>query len=109
VDLVNGEPFYAVCVVATFALVGMVIFLRRRFFAITIALLLVLVISLTSLVGVQSSARLAEVRAHRGQLRSTDASLEARNIASHWAALLFMSNVGLAVAVFVHWRRPARD
>ena len=103
--LVDGEPFYAVCVIATFALIGAVIFVRPRLVVIAIVLFLLLSISLVSLIGVQTSGRLAEVRAHRGELHAANASLEARIIAGDWAALLFASNVGLAVAVFVHWRR----
>jgi hypothetical protein len=70
-----------------------------------VAVSLLVVVSIFAVLGVLSSARLADVRAHTGTLRTGDNALETRNIAGDWSAVLLISNIGLAVAVIVHLRR----
>jgi hypothetical protein len=99
---VAGQPFYIACVFAAIALPVAALLLRRRIVALTTVVLLLLAISVISVIGVQSSARLADVRKHAGSLRTSDTASEAREIAADWAVVLLIGNVGLAVALVVH-------
>jgi len=105
--LSNDDSMLAVqrMIGAALASVGVVIFARRVFVAFFSAVALLVVVLVIALLGIQSSARLADVRAHNGRLLTANVSLEARDIAADWAKIMFIIGVGLAAAAVSHRQR----
>ena len=86
-------------VIATFVSAAL-LHVRRRWVVRTGAAAL-LVVSVLGWLGIQSAARLAEVRAEHRSLRTSNVLFEGRDIAADWAVVILICNVGLVAAVVV--------
>jgi hypothetical protein len=86
-------------------LIAVTIFVRGKLVVLVVSVSVLVCIATVSLLGIVSSGRLAMVRAHDGTLRNRDPFVEALTIDRDWAAVLFLSNVGLGITVIVQSRR----
>lgn len=105
-EQIKGETAYLV--VTGLAVAGVVAtFFRSR--AVVIAGALgVSFVAVFCCIGVVSSERLAAVRESNHQMHQREKALEARDIASDWATVSLIGNIGLASAVTVHVLRRKR-